>query len=93
MRKNQVSRGVEIRSEVRELPRQVPFRPFAITLKDGKELRIRQPVNIGFDPGDMPKRRGSLEFFVISSGEWHRGSFEDVSKIMLMEEAVHRSPA
>ena len=52
-------------------------------MKDGRVLRVLQWLNIGFDPGDLPKRRGSLRFLVVNDSGTYDGSFEDVSSISL----------
>jgi hypothetical protein len=54
-------------------------------MKDGRVLRVPYWLNIGFDPGDLPKRRGSLRFLVMNDSGTHDGSFDDVVSITLIE--------
>ena len=82
MRKKRATHGETIRSEVLRLRRQKPFQPFELTLTDGRRLPIRQPNNIGFDPGEDQGRKGSLEFCVISGDIRFVGSFETVAEVV-----------
>jgi hypothetical protein len=54
-----------IRAEVQRLLRQVPFRPFALTLENGDRVTIEHPENIAFDPSEG-SGRGSDDFYVIT---------------------------
>jgi hypothetical protein len=63
-----------IRSEVRRLLRQVPFRPFLLTLESGDRVLIEHPENIAFDP----RPGSSSDFYVISGSVRLFSTFEAV---------------
>lgn len=80
-KRKKASHGETVRQEVLRLRRQIPFKPFAIVLRDGLVLPIRHPENIALDPGDRRRRKISLEFGVISGAIQHAGSFESVDHV------------
>ena len=43
-------RADSIRSEVRRMVRQAPFRPFVLSMENGDRISIGHPENIAFDP-------------------------------------------
>lgn len=64
-----------IRSELQRLLRQVPFRPFVLTMFGGERVLIEHPENIAFDP----KPGSTTDFYVLSGSVRLFGTFESVS--------------
>ena len=61
-----IMRAEAVRGEVQRLLRQVPFRPFVLTLEKGEHVAVEHPENIAFDPGADGSEAGSPDFYVIS---------------------------
>ena len=72
-------RAAVIRAEVQRLLRQVPFRPFVLTLANGDRVPIEHPENIAFDPGSE-----SPDFYVISGRLRLFSTFEAVTGVALL---------
>jgi hypothetical protein len=64
-----------IRSELQRLLRQVPFRPFVLTLQGGERVVIEHPENIAFDP----RPGASTDFYVLTGSVRLFSTFEAVS--------------
>lgn len=73
-----------IRSEIQQLIRQVPFRPFILTMESGESVPIEHPENIAFDP-DSNGTEGSIDFHVVSGRIRLISTFEAVSSISLLD--------
>ena len=84
MKRKKTTHSEAVRAQVRRLRRQVPFHPFTLTLSDGTHLQVRDPFTIAFDPGDEG-RRGSMEFCLLSRETRFVGSFDNVSRVALVE--------
>ena len=69
-----------IRSEVRRLLRQVPFRPFLLTLESGPLVVIEHPENIAFDP----RPGSSSEFYVLSGSVRLFSTFDAVTSASIL---------
>ncbi|MBI1917306.1 MAG: hypothetical protein HYS12_21610 [Planctomycetes bacterium] len=69
-----------IRSEVRRLLRQVPFRPFLLTLESGQLVVIEHPENIAFDP----RPGSSSEFYVLSGSVRLFSTFDAVTSASIL---------
>jgi len=69
-----------IRSELRRLLHQTPFRPFAIIFVGGEQAIIEHSENVAFDP-----RPGSTSDFYVLTGSLRLFStFEAVSSIAIL---------
>ncbi len=79
-------RAEVVRSEVRRLLRQVPFRPFALSMENGDRIVIEHPENIAFDPG-RNGTGGSSDFHAISRGLWVYSTFDAVTTVALVDTA------
>lgn len=55
-----------VQSEVRRLLREVPFRPFVLSMENGDRVLIEHPENIAFNPGKNGSG-GSSRFHVVTS--------------------------
>ena len=75
-----------VRSEIERLLRQVPFRPFAMSMENGDRIIIGHPENIAFDPA-RDGARGSLDFYAISGDLRVYGTFEAVTSVALVDTA------
>ena len=73
-----------VRSELRRLLRQVPFRPFALNLENGDRIIIEHPENIAFDPG-ADGSAGSSDFYVIARTLRVFSTFEAVTSVALID--------
>jgi hypothetical protein len=71
--------------EVQRLLRQVPFRPFVLTLENGQRVAIEHPENIAFDPGVDGSGAGSPDFYVISGRLRLFSTFEAVTGVALAD--------
>jgi hypothetical protein len=74
-----------IRAEIQRLLRQVPFRPFALTLENGQRILIEHPENIAFDPMPNGSSKGSSDFYVITSNLRLFSTFDAVSSAALLD--------
>ena len=74
-----------IRAEVQRLLRQVPFRPFALSLENGQRVLIEHPENIAFDPASNGSAKGSSDFYVITSDLRLFSTFDAVSSVALLD--------
>jgi len=72
------------RAEVHRMVRQVPFRPFVMTLENGDRISIDHPENIAFDPGTNGSG-GSEHFYVISNRLSFFGTFSAVTSMALLD--------
>ena len=79
-----------MRTTVQRLLREVPFRPFVITLENRQRLVIEHPENIAFRPDDNG-RRGSREFYVLSGNAWVHSTFDAVASITENEQVEAES--
>lgn len=73
-----------VRSEVQRLLRQVPFRPFALSLENGDRVVIEHPENIAFDPV-VTNQNGSDEFYVISGKLRLFSTFGAITSVALLD--------
>ncbi len=71
--------------EIRRLLPTVPFRPFALRLKNGGRIVIEHFENIAFDPADNGSP-GSSDFYVISGGLRLHSTLEAVTSVVLVDE-------
>jgi len=69
-----------VRSELQRLLRQVPFRPFVITLVGGEHAVIEHPENVAFDP----RPGSSSDFYVLSGSIRLFSTFEAVSSVAML---------
>jgi hypothetical protein len=77
-------RADAIRTEVTRMLRQVPFRPFVLSMENGDRVTFGRPENIAFDPeGD------SSDFYVISGHIRLFGTFDAVSSVAASESVEH----
>jgi hypothetical protein len=74
-----------VRAEVQRLLRQVPFRPFALSLENGQRVLIEHPENIAFDPATNGSAKGSSDFYVITSDLRLFSAFDAVSNVTLLD--------
>lgn len=74
-----------VRAEIQRLMRQVPFRPFALTLENGQRIVIEHPENIAFDPATNGSGKGSSDFYVISSNLRLFSTFDAVSSAAILD--------
>ena len=74
-----------IRAEVQRLIKQVPFRPFALTLENGQRIIIEHPENIAFDPATNGSGKGSSDFYVISGNLRLFSAFDAVSSAAILD--------
>jgi hypothetical protein len=77
-------RTAVVKAEVQRLPRQVPFRPFALSLENGDWIVIEDPENIAFDPA-ADDAGTSSEFYMISRRLRGFSTFEAVSSVALVD--------
>jgi hypothetical protein len=68
------------RSELQRLLRQVPFRPFVLTLVGGERAVIEHPENIAFDP----RPGASSDFYVLTGSLRLFRTFEAVSSATML---------
>jgi hypothetical protein len=68
------------RTELRRLLRQLPFRPFPITLVGGKHAVIEHPENVAFDP----RPGASSDFYVLSGSVRLFSTFEALSSFTML---------
>ncbi len=73
-----------IRTEVQRLLREVPFRPFTLTLESGERVPIEHPENIAFDPATNGSG-GSTDFYVVAGRLRLFSTFGAVASIVLRE--------
>ena len=78
-------RAEAVRGEVQRLLRQVPFRPFVLTLEKGEHVAVEHPENIAFDPGADGSEAGSPDFYVISGRLRLFSTFEAVTGVALAD--------
>lgn len=77
-------RAEAVRSEVVRMVRQVPFRPFVLSLENGDRIPIDHPENIAFDPeGSSP------DFYVIAGRIRLFGTFEAVTNVATADSVAH----
>jgi len=67
-----------VRNELKRLRRQVPFRPFALTMDDGESCLVSNPENIAFDP----RPKAAQDFRVISEPTRQCSTFEKITRIV-----------
>ena len=77
-------RADAIRSEVLRMLRQVPFRPFVLSMENGDRVTIGHPENIAFEP-----EGGSPDFYVISGRIRLFGTFDAVSSVATADSVEH----
>jgi hypothetical protein len=75
-----------IRAEVHRLLRQVPFRPFLITMESGDSVPIEHPENIAFEPGNGNAESGSRDFYVLTRQLRVYSTFDAVTSVSLLDE-------
>jgi hypothetical protein len=73
-----------IRSQIQQLVRTVPFRPFGLNLENGDRIVIEHPENIAFDPGSG-NGSGSDDFYVISNKLRLFSSFSAVTSVAVLD--------
>ena len=73
-----------VRAEVLRLLRQVPFRPFVISLENGDRILIGHPENIAFDPANGAGK-GSSDFYVLSGALRLFATFDAVTSVTLAD--------
>jgi hypothetical protein len=73
-----------VRTEVQRLLKQVPFRPFVLTLESGDRVPIEHPENIAFDPSNGASD-GSREFYVLTGRLRLFSTFDAVSNVALLD--------
>ena len=71
-----------VRSEVQELLRAVPFRPFALVLENGQRVDIEHPENFAHNPSLPEGARGAGRFSVISGDELVVSDFRRVTSVV-----------
>ena len=77
-------RADAIRNDVVRMLRQVPFRPFVLSMENGDQVTIGHPENIAFDPeGESP------DFYVISGRIRLFGTFAAVSSVAIADSVEH----
>jgi hypothetical protein len=69
-----------VRSEIQQLLRQSPFRPFAITLVGGEVAIIEHPENVAFDP----RPGASSDFYVLTGSLRLFSTFDGVSSLSVL---------
>lgn len=69
-----------VRSELQRLVRQVPFRPFVITLIGGERAIIEHPENVAFDP----RPGSSSDFYVLTGNLRLFSTFRAVSSLAML---------
>jgi hypothetical protein len=74
-----------VRAEVQPLLRQVPFRPFALSLENGQRVLIEHPEKIAFDPATNGSAKGSSDFYVITSNLRLFSTFDAASSVALLD--------
>jgi hypothetical protein len=74
------------RSQIQQLLRDVPFRPFALSLENGDRIVIEHPENIAFDP----TANGRQDIYIITNRLRLFTTFEAVSSVALLD---HGEPA
>ena len=74
-----------VRGEIQRLLRQIPFRPFLLTLENGERIAVEHPENIAFDPGADGSEAGSPDFYVISGRIRLFSTFEAVTGVALAD--------
>ncbi len=69
-----------LRSELQRLLRQVPFRPFILTMVGGELAVIEHPENVAFDP-----RPGmSSDFYALTGNLRLFSTFDQVSSVTML---------
>jgi len=68
------------RLELQRLLRQVPFRPFVLTMTGGETAVVGHPENIAFDP----RPGSSSEFYLLSGSLRLFSTFESVSSVAML---------
>jgi hypothetical protein len=69
-----------VRSELQRLLRQVPFRPFVLTLVGGERAVIEHPENVALDP----RPGSSSDFYVLTGSLRLFSTFEAVSSVAML---------
>ena len=64
--------------------RQVPFRPFVLSLENGDPVTVGHPENIAFEP-----EGGSADFYVISGQIRLFSSFDAVTNVATVDSVEH----
>jgi hypothetical protein len=77
-----------MRSELQRLLRQVPFRPFVMTLFGGERAVIEHPENVAFDP----RLGASSDFYVLTGSVRLFSTFEAVSSLAMLSGGETTSP-
>lgn len=77
-------RADSVRNEVVRMVRQVPFRPFVLSLENGDRIPIDHPENIAFDPEGT-----SFDFYVIAGRIRLFGTFESVTNVATADSVAH----
>lgn len=75
-------------SQIRQLLRQVPFRPFVLNMESGDRVVVEHPENIAFDPVENGSR-GTSEFCVITSSVRVFSTFDAVTSVALADGGEH----
>jgi hypothetical protein len=77
-----------LRTELKRILRQAPFRPFILTFKGGERALVEHPENIAFDP-----RPGQTSDFYLLTGSLRMfSSFESVSSITMLSDVAGPPP-
>jgi hypothetical protein len=74
-----------VRSEIQQLLRAAPFRPFALSLENGDRVVIGHPENLAYDPPGPDGTGGSEDFSVISKKLRLFSTFGAVTSVALMD--------
>ena len=74
-----------VRSEILNLMRARPFRPFALLMENGERIMIGHPENIAFEPGSAEGVGGSEEFYVISGGLRMFSTFGAITSVVVLD--------
>ena len=73
-----------IRNQVARMVRQVPFRPFVLSLENGDRITIGHSENIAFDPDGE-----SMDFYVITDCIRFFGTFDAVTSVATADSVEH----
>ena len=80
-------RADEVRAEMERLLRQVPFRPFVVTLENRQRLTVDHPENLGLSTAQDGRSAG---FRVPDGAPRLFSTFEAVTSITIEDQAGER---
>jgi hypothetical protein len=74
-----------IRKEILRLIQQAPFKPFLIILKNGDQIKVERPENLGWHPRSNGSAKGPPEFWVLSAALRFSETCEAVAGVTVLD--------